>query len=672
MAENLKLALKISIDGAGQVRSTLQGVSGDIKQVHASASVLTNSAAAMKSALTGIGGALAGIGVAGLARQYTDLAIQQDRLRNIMAAGTGGVEAGARAMATARDIANRYGLELVSTAEAYGKLAASARGTALEGEQTARIFASIAKASANLSLTTDESAGALTAISQMMSKGKVSAEELRGQLGERLPGAFQVAARAMGVTTAELDEMLKKGEVVAADFLPRFAAELDRTFSKDRFDGAVAEINRLKNSWLELQNVFVDSGWVANIAQGLTERLQFIRDLVEDIKPGGKEPADKAAWQYMGDLQKRLDNAMAGKGTMQDVAPAPAALPKTLPAGVVPVKAKTTESIEARGSQYDAAFAAATEKYRLPAGLLKAVAWQESKFNPAAKSYAGAQGMMQFMPGTAQRFGLRNPFDPLASIDASGRYFEKLFGMYRGDPDQIVKALASYNAGEGNVQKFGINRVLSPTWAKGQTRDYVAKITGKMGDYAGDTGGLLAGTVDLGAFDAELKEAEAQFKETLARMTSAAEASSAGWQETIQTQAAGLDAWLQAGKIERELALQGKEGGDRVRQLIANAKDEAAELTAAAEARARIQNAEITVQQNLLQARIAGYQKERAHLQETGAAKSWTGKSPNPRVNWPGWMNPGSASPSRPHPPLPRRGPPRRSPWRMPGRPSST
>ena len=77
--------------------------------------------------------------------------------------------------------------------------------------------------------------GAFIALGQMISKGKVQAEELRGQLGERLPGAFQLAAKAMGMTTAALDKFMADGKLTAEELLPKLAKVL-----KDEY-GAAAE-----------------------------------------------------------------------------------------------------------------------------------------------------------------------------------------------------------------------------------------------------------------------------------------------------------------------------------------------------------------------------------------------------------------------------------------------
>jgi soluble lytic murein transglycosylase-like protein len=92
---------------------------------------------------------------------------------------------------------------------------------------------------------------------------------------------------------------------------------------------------------------------------------------------------------------------------------------------------------------------------------------QESGFNPNARSSAGALGVAQFMPATARRFGLTNPRDPRAAMDAWGKYMTFLLKKFGGD---YRLALAGYNAGEGNVMKHkGV-----PPFK--ETRNYVARI----------------------------------------------------------------------------------------------------------------------------------------------------------------------------------------------------
>lgn len=111
--------------------------------------------------------------------------------------------------------------------------------------------------------------------------------------------------------------------------------------------------------------------------------------------------------------------------------------------------------------------------YNLPSGLLRSVAITESGGNQFAVSGAGAQGMFQFMPGTARDMGLRgnDVFDPIKSAEAAARYLSMLLQKNGGD---LVKALASYNWGIGNVQKYGM--ALMPQ----ETRQYIPKVLSNM------------------------------------------------------------------------------------------------------------------------------------------------------------------------------------------------
>ena len=91
----------------------------------------------------------------------------------------------------------------------------------------------------------------------------------------------------------------------------------------------------------------------------------------------------------------------------------------------------------------------AAQRYKLDPLLLHAVITVESAYNPRAVSSAGAMGLMQLMPGTAERFGVSDPFDPVANINAGARYLKLLLNRF----GTIQLALASYHAGEGRVQR---------------------------------------------------------------------------------------------------------------------------------------------------------------------------------------------------------------------------
>jgi transglycosylase-like protein with SLT domain/D-alanyl-D-alanine carboxypeptidase-like protein len=119
--------------------------------------------------------------------------------------------------------------------------------------------------------------------------------------------------------------------------------------------------------------------------------------------------------------------------------------------------------------------ASAALRWNVPMDVLAAQLYAESGFNPFATSGAGAQGIAQFMPGTAQSYGLKNPYDPMAAIDAQAHLMSDLLREF----GKVALALAAYNAGSGAVQKYGG----VPPFA--ETRGYVARILGLLGG-AGD------------------------------------------------------------------------------------------------------------------------------------------------------------------------------------------
>ncbi len=148
------------------------------------------------------------------------------------------------------DAANRLGLNFESTADAYKGIAASAIGTSISNKVVQETFLGVSEAAAALQLPAEQAQGALLAISQIISKGKVSMEELRGQLGERLPGAMKTAADSMGVTQAEFEKMVASG-LSAEKFIPRFAAALREKYGKAALDASTsfnAASNKFNNS----------------------------------------------------------------------------------------------------------------------------------------------------------------------------------------------------------------------------------------------------------------------------------------------------------------------------------------------------------------------------------------------------------------------------------------
>jgi soluble lytic murein transglycosylase-like protein len=122
----------------------------------------------------------------------------------------------------------------------------------------------------------------------------------------------------------------------------------------------------------------------------------------------------------------------------------------------------------ARRDAYDDIIASASERWGVDFALVKAVIHAESAFDKEAVSRAGARGLMQLMPATAAQLQVREIHDPWQNIQAGTRYLRMMLDRFKGD---VRNALAAYNAGEGNVRKYGG----IPPFE--ETRNYVSKVT---------------------------------------------------------------------------------------------------------------------------------------------------------------------------------------------------
>ena len=220
--------------------------------------------------------------VVGGGRAIIDAALAQEKLFNTLKVGTGSAELARDELLFLRRESENLGLQFNTTAQQYAKFVAATKDTALEGQAARDIFLGLAKASTAIGLSADEAGGALLAMQQMVSKGKVSAEELTGQLGERLPGALQIASRALNRSTADLLDMMQKGQLTADVLLPALARELEKTYgvaAQDAAQGLNAKINRLENSFHDLKLAIGRTGLLDMLANGITLATQFANAL---------------------------------------------------------------------------------------------------------------------------------------------------------------------------------------------------------------------------------------------------------------------------------------------------------------------------------------------------------------------------------------------------------
>lgn len=185
-----------------------------------------------------------------LGSQTMAAASGRESMNNVINFTTSGK--GASALRQLREHADKFGISMDASLEGFRTLSGSTMSMGLKKQMD--IFQGVSAGVSAMGLSAEDAKGTFLALGQIASKGKVSAEELRGQIGERIPGAFEIAARAMGVTTAKLDDMMSKGEIASKDFLPKFAAEMKKTFgdaAQRNVNSSAANFNRYKNAILE-------------------------------------------------------------------------------------------------------------------------------------------------------------------------------------------------------------------------------------------------------------------------------------------------------------------------------------------------------------------------------------------------------------------------------------
>lgn len=187
----------------------------------------------------------------GLIKDTTELKAQMEGYDNVIRFSSRNTAEYNTNLKFIQDTIKGYKLPLLETMDGFSGMMAAMKGTTLEGAGAREIYKGVAMASTTLHMSHEKTQRVQMALNQIMSKGKLQAEELTGQLGESLPGANVLAAKAMGVTTAQLQKLMADGKVFAIDFLPRFAQELQNTYgpgTQAALDSTQARMNEVNNS----------------------------------------------------------------------------------------------------------------------------------------------------------------------------------------------------------------------------------------------------------------------------------------------------------------------------------------------------------------------------------------------------------------------------------------
>ena len=143
---------------------------------------------------------------------------------------TGSAEAAAEELEYLKALSQEHALVTEKMVGPYTRMSVAMSKLGMNTDDIRDLFEAVAGGAATFSMSVDEVEGILRALAQMASKGKVSAEELRSQLGERLLCALKLAELATGKTSDELEKMMEQGQLMALDFLPKFSSEMEKAF----------------------------------------------------------------------------------------------------------------------------------------------------------------------------------------------------------------------------------------------------------------------------------------------------------------------------------------------------------------------------------------------------------------------------------------------------------
>jgi tape measure domain-containing protein len=230
---------------AAQVR--LKALEAELLATGGATVAAGKSAGGLMMAFSKASRAMAGLFVA---KQIYDVNAALDSAERTLRIVAGSANAAAKEMEFVKQVAQRTGTDISSAAQSYAALAAATRGTALEGKQTREVFEAVSRSMSILGKSSYETEYALKALQQMVSKGVVSMEEFRQQLAERLPGAMPAVAKALGLTTAQFNDLIASGQLTAEEVLPAVAVALNEIY------GSTGEVESMSASWGRLTTQF--------------------------------------------------------------------------------------------------------------------------------------------------------------------------------------------------------------------------------------------------------------------------------------------------------------------------------------------------------------------------------------------------------------------------------
>ncbi len=265
--------------GSREFKDAQRELAATQREVDKALGQTTLAAKALNAALAGIGALGVGAAITGFFKESIQGAAELETTTRKLSA-TLGAQGATGALSFARETAETLGLSYRSLSSTFGSFTAAATASGVPLQQQKELFASVAKAGQVLGLTNDGINGTFVALQQIASKGVVSMEELRQQLGERLPIALAATANGLGISQQALIKLVETGKLTSAEFFPAITKGLnDLTANAGGTLTAAQNFAKLQNAWQDLQDSFGTS-----LLPTVTQQVVKLAGALEGLK----------------------------------------------------------------------------------------------------------------------------------------------------------------------------------------------------------------------------------------------------------------------------------------------------------------------------------------------------------------------------------------------------
>jgi tape measure domain-containing protein len=226
---------------------------------------------------------IADISLQGLVSGMLDIVRETNRATTALQNVSGSAGEYAKNQKFLIDLSKKYGNNVNDMTTAYAKFTAAAKLAGMPLAQQKSLFESVSRATAAFALNSEDTNSVFLALSQMMGKGKIQAQELRLQMGEKLPVALQAMAKAAGVSVGKMDGLMQKGELLSAKVLPNFGKALDELIPQVNTDHLETSVNKLQNAKIELMKSTPVSDTYKAFIDNMTGAVTSLTSALESI-----------------------------------------------------------------------------------------------------------------------------------------------------------------------------------------------------------------------------------------------------------------------------------------------------------------------------------------------------------------------------------------------------